>query len=614
MTMSPPGGHRMPRPREQGGGGASLAQSGAWAGVRRTDPPGPRASAPGPGSGMDKRRPDGAHDDPTNWRAGGAHGGARARGSDATQGEPGDYAGNEYASQAAHAAQASQATQAAHTAHAAQRGGTFAVSDRAPPVQRVWNDDAQPRGLARLLAHPALPGSLVFGLTYLLIAAHQGRILPLFYPAACVIAGIVLYRKHPAHWLSFVLWVTFLTPNVRRFADFFNGAFAASSPILIAPMAVTALGGIGVLRYHRVFAQRRALPLLLVLVGVLYGFCVGIVRVGPTPAIFGLANWCAPILIGFHLLIHWRLYGEFRRVLLKTFRYGALVMGLYGIYQFAVMPGWDALWLTGSQMITEGNPVPFGVRVSSTMNSSGPFGFTAMACMLYLLADAGFVRAVSACVVFVALLLSSVRTAWGGLVIGMLFPLSMLSMRMRMRLIGSALLLAMLAIPLLSIDEISGPVLKRMETLTNLNDDVSFSDRSKFYGEFLNTALTDFAGEGLGSTGAATKLDGSSQPSMLASFDSGLMEIPYVLGWPGTLLFFCGLLGLVVRALKSAMSIRNDRFAASSLGIVFAMVVMLAGSNMLVNTTGSLFYLAVMMPVIARRAVRHGLATQVEHA
>lgn len=468
------------------------------------------------------------------------------------------------------------------------------------------------RGLSAILGHPAFPGAAVFGLTYLLVLAHQGKLLTLFYPAAAVLAGFVLYRRHPVHWVSFALWTIFLTPSVRRFSDFYSGAFNPISPIMIVPMAVTALGAIGVIRYHRVFAQRRAMPLMLVLFGVIYGFVIGVLRVGPMPAMVGLANWCAPILMSFHLLIHWRRYGEFRRVLLLTFRYGALVMGVYGVIEFVVMPPWDAFWLIGSQMHSEGDPVPFGIRVASTMNSSGPFAIAAMVSMLFLLADSGRVRAIAACAMLLALMFTSVRTAWGGLVIGLVIPLSALSMRMRMRLIGSAVMLGVLALPVLTIDKLADPVLKRMQSFGNLSQDQSFSDRSRFYAQFMDTALTDFAGQGLGSTGAATKLD-SSNPSQFVNFDSGLMEIPFVLGWPGTLMFVGGLVWMVARAFVCAMSIRKDRFAASAVGITIALLVMLLSSNMLVGLSGSFFYLAAMLPVIGKRAIRHGFAPQVEH-
>ncbi|WP_147432480.1 glucose-6-phosphate isomerase [Pararobbsia silviterrae] len=498
-----------------------------------------------------------------------------------------------------------------HRASAWPTGAPRAEQGEAAPTRDAAGR-APKRGLAALAAQPWFPGAAVFGLTLALIVAHQGHLLQYLYPVIAIVAAVVLYFRHPVHWLAFVFWVTFLTPGVRRFADFFNGVFNPVSPIMVVPMATTALAGIGVIRYHRVFAQRRAMPLLLALCGVLYGFCIGVVRVGPMPAIFGLVNWCSPIFVGFHLLIHWRRYGEFRSVLRLTFRYGALVMGLYGVFEFVTMPPWDAFWLIGSQMHSEGDPLPFSVRVASTMNSSGPFAVAAMVCTLMMLADGGRIRAVASCAIVLALMFSSVRTAWGGLVLGLVFPLSALSMRMRMRLIGSGVVLAMLAVPLLSIDKFSEPVMKRLQSMGNLSQDQSFADRSRFYAEFLDTALTDIAGQGLGSTGAATKLDSSSSAGSLAVFDSGLMEIPFVLGWPGTFLFCGGIFTLLGRGFLSAMSIRKDRFAASAVGISLSLLVMLLSSNMLTAGNGNYFYIAVMLPVIGRRAIRHGLAPQAE--
>jgi hypothetical protein len=476
------------------------------------------------------------------------------------------------------------------------------------PVEEV----RRKRGWRVVAANPAFPGALVFGITLLLIAAHQGRLLQLFYPVAALLAGVVLYRRHPVHWLAFVCWLMFLSPEVRRLADYFNGAFSQASPIIVAPLMVAALSGLGVLRFHRVLAQRRAMPLMLAISGVLYGFAVGVVRAGPLPATFAMTQWLLPPLVGFHLLIHWRHYGEFRRVLMKTFKYGALLMGVYGVIEFVVMPPWDAFWLISSQMLSEGDPVPFGIRVASTMNSSGPYAVAAMVCLLFLMADSGRIRAIAACAVLFSLLLTSVRTAWGGLIIGLMFPLYGLSLRMRMRLVGSAVALAVLTLPLMSIDKIANPVLKRFQSIGDLSHDNSFADRSAFYANFLDTALTDIAGQGLGSTGAATKLDSGPKASQMSVFDSGLMEIPFVLGWPGSLLFSGGVIWLVARAFVCACRIRKDRMAASGVGIGIGLLAMLLSANMLTGLSGIFFYISVMLPVIGRRAIRQGLAAQVE--
>ncbi|CAB3778387.1 O-antigen ligase family protein [Pararobbsia alpina] len=484
-------------------------------------------------------------------------------------------------------------------------------------AQRAWapqhvEEPRRLRGWRVVVASPAFPAALLFGVTLLLIAAHQGRLLQLFYPIASLLVGVLLYRTHPVHWLAFVCWLMFLSPEVRRLADYFNGTFTQSSPIIVAPLMVAALSCLGVLRYHRVLAQRRAMPLMLAILGVLYGYAVGVVRAGPLPATYAMTQWLLPPLIGFHLLIHWWRYGEFRRVLMRTFKFGALVMGTYGVIEFVVMPPWDVFWLISSQMKSEGDPVPFGIRVASTMNSSGPYAVTAMVCLLFLMADSGKLRAIAACAVLTSLLLTSVRTAWGGLVIGLMFPLLGLKLRMRVRLIGSALALAVLTLPLMSIDKIAEPVLKRVQSIGDLGNDSSFADRSAFYANFLDTALTDIAGQGLGSTGAATKLDSGPRGSQMSVFDSGLMEIPFVLGWPGSLLFSGGVLWLLARAFVCACRIRKDRMASSGVGIGIGLLAMLISANMLTGLTGMFFYISVILPVIGRRAIRQGLAAPVE--
>ncbi len=92
-----------------------------------------------------------------------------------------------------------------------------------------------------------------------------------------------------------------------------------------------------------------------------------------------------PILIGFHIMAHTRDYPEVSRrhrqhVYLGHARDGRLRPG--PVFHHAA---WDALWMLGSQMSSQGDPVPLcGVRVFSTMNSSGPFAFAMMGAMVFV--------------------------------------------------------------------------------------------------------------------------------------------------------------------------------------------------------------------------------------
>ena len=437
------------------------------------------------------------------------------------------------------------------------------------------------------------PPALLWLITALLVAAHQGSLLTLAFPVLATMTGLWLYFRSPARYVGFMWWLWFLSPEVRRLADWSKGGFTPTSLIQIAPLAVTMISGIGLIRHYPLLAQRRGLPVLLILAGLAYAFMVGVVSSGPLAATYDLANWLYPLLIGFHIMANTRNYPAFRDTIVNTFIWGMLVMGGYGVVQFVIMPPWDALWMLGSQMNSQGDPVPMGVRVFSTMNSSGPFAFAMMGAMVYVMAANHRVRWIAAVLGFFAFALSLVRSTWGGWVVAMLVQLVKSNNRVRVRIVGSAIVLAGLCVPLLVV----GPVAERMQTrlnsIVNLKDDQSYAARNQFYATFAQKAFTDVSGEGMGATGTSTKLsnDGG-QLGQYGNFDSGVMNIPFVLGWPGTLLYLSGILWLMVRAMLASFKMRDDKFVSSSVSLSLAIFAMLVFTNSLVGTGGLLLFIS----------------------
>jgi hypothetical protein len=277
-----------------------------------------------------------------------------------------------------------------------------------------------------------------------------------------------------------------------------------------------------------------------------------------------------------------------------------LLMGGYGLVQFFIMPQWDALWMLGSQMNSQGDPVPFGVRVFSTMNSSGPFALAMMGAMVYVMAANHRVRWVAGALGFLSFCLSLVRSTWGGWVIAMLIQLAKSNNKVRIRIVASAVLLVGLCVPLLAIGPVAERMQARLDTIVNLHDDQSYAARNEFYATFAKTAFTDVTGEGLGATGTSTKLsnDGG-QLGQYGNFDSGVMNIPFVLGWPGTLLYMSGVIWLLVRALRASFKLRDDKFASASLSLALAIFAMLVFTNSLVGTGGLLLFMGVFSIISA---------------
>ena len=67
-----------------------------------------------------------------------------------------------------------------------------------------------------------------------------GKVVTLVFPIASLGVGFFLFGRYPILYLGYTWWLWFLTPFVRRLADF-NGGYVEPSPILLSPVLVTAL-------------------------------------------------------------------------------------------------------------------------------------------------------------------------------------------------------------------------------------------------------------------------------------------------------------------------------------------------------------------------------------
>jgi hypothetical protein len=229
-----------------------------------------------------------------------------------------------------------------------------------------------------------------------------------------------------------------------------------------------------------------------------------------------------------------------------------------------------------------------------------------MSILLMSLAARGRLKVATALVGVPSLMFTAVRSAWGGFALGLVYPLTMLDGKSRMRLVGALLGFALLGAPALMFDEISGPIVQRFDSMQNLGEDNSYRIRAEFYRSFLSVALTDISGQGLGTTGLGTKLAADDNDGAQANvvFDSGLMEVPYVMGWPGTLLYVTGVVMLLWRAFWASLARGRDRFAISAVGVALAMLGMMVFVNTLTGLPGLFFFVGVLLPAIAQRHAR----------
>ena len=448
---------------------------------------------------------------------------------------------------------------------------------------------AGPSGFATRNAPAWLFATGFAALTAGLLAAGSGRIVELLFPATALLVGAVLYLRHPTLYIGFTWWLWFLTPEVRRLVDYQIG-WNPISPVMIAPYLVAGLTGLTLLRCLPQLLQRPAFfPFVLVLMGLNYGYMIGLVRAGLFPATYGLLTWIVPVVFGFHVAVRWQQYPLYRDALQRVFLWGMLAMGIYGIVQFYVVPPWDAYWMEAVSMTPFGLPEPFKIRVWSTMNSPGPLAFVMMAGLLFAFAAKGPLRVIAGVPAAVAFLLSLVRAAWLGWAIGAIFLGLHVRGWQRMKVLAAGVVLALLSTPLLLLEPVADTLTERFGSLQDLGEDQSYTERLTLYRDMVLVSLTNVVGQGIGSTNLATKLANDGDLGKFGIIDSGVLEIMFVLGWPGTILVGGGVCWLVSLAFARG-SPASDLAPHAARAVVLAAVAMQLSANTLVGLEGMVLW------------------------
>ena len=274
-----------------------------------------------------------------------------------------------------------------------------------------------------------------------------------------------------------------------------------------------------------------------------------------------------------------------------------LVLGTYAVVQYIVAPAWDMQWLAESGMVSSmGQPEPTEFRIFGTLNATGPFAKIMMVGLLLLFDGRGLIPRLAAIPGYASLLLTLVRAAWGGWLVGVAFIVSRLTGKLRVRLLFVLAVGVALAIPLLLYAPNTERVATRAESLTNLDDDGSLNARMQLYRSTTAEALLNPVGQGIGSFGTAAKLS-EGEP---VSFDSGVLAIPFTLGWPGTLLYIGGLVWMLLRALQIRKP-ETDQFAVIAVAIVLAYMAMMVFHNQLKGLSGVTVWSFLALALAARR-------------
>jgi hypothetical protein len=355
------------------------------------------------------------------------------------------------------------------------------------------------------------------------------------YPGASLVLLLFLYHRYPLFFHSFIWWLIFLSPLVRRLVDY-RSSFTNPSPILIAPSLLGIIILPSFLKQFPSLKLRDAVPYGMAAFGVCYGFTMGyLYNIPIQKLLLGTLGWLSPIFYGFYIFINWQRYPEYQKNLEQTMRWGILIMSIYGIFQYLNLPEWDRSWLINTKLSAAGNATTGEVRVWSTMNSGEPFSAVLAAGLIMTLGGKGFLPLSASIAGYITFLLALIRSAWLGWVGGIFCLFLMSKPAFQGRLIFSALTLTSLITPLVASGVFGESISTRLLTFSDLENDTSVNARQSAYSE-LDTALTNFLGGGIQDL----------------RMDSSIFSLLSELGWVGGIPYILGLGGLTYACWVSA--------------------------------------------------------------
>ncbi|MEA5465662.1 O-antigen ligase domain-containing protein [Leptothoe sp. PORK10 BA2] len=423
------------------------------------------------------------------------------------------------------------------------------------------------------------------------ILAGAGGGLRLLFPLGATAVGALLYVRYPLLYIGFTWWIWFLTPLVRRLIDQQSG-WQDPSIVLLAPPLVTLISVVTLFRHLPIVHRQGGGPFLLCFASVFYGFLIGLVQNPLAGTVVALLNWLPPLLFGFHLFVHWREYPAYRNNIQCTFLWGVLVMGGYGVWQYLTAPEWDRFWLVNAvDTNVFGYPEPLGIRVWSTMNSPQPFAAVMMAGLILLLSNRGNLKFVATGAGYLSFLLTLARSGWLSWVAALMLYLPSLRSHLQVRLLVTLMTMALLVIPLASIEPLASEIAPRLESLSNTQEDGSYQARLDGYNELLGEALTQGIGQGLGTV---------VESEHLGSNDSSILTFLFSLGWMGTIPYLTGMFLIFFKLFQGAEAC-VDPFASAARAIAFGIFAQIGLNVAMVGIVGMVLWGFLGMGLAASR-------------
>jgi O-Antigen ligase len=284
-----------------------------------------------------------------------------------------------------------------------------------------------------------LPGAAPAILLLIAAVTLGPRLGPLFRPlfvAGCGAAGWYAWRSGPYAHVQAALFLFAFAPLARRVVDVSAG-YDPSGLMLIGPL-LAIVAPLPQLRHY--LEDENAMPAgmtpILVTAGcVAYAAAISLFQGDWFNAASGTLKWMAPLVYA-SALLQYADRDHLMEAMTSAFLVILPITGVIGIYQYIDPPEWDRYWMQFAPILSVGRPLPYEVRVFSTMNGPASFAtFTATGLLLVCFLRSRWYLPLAAIPAAMAFLLSLYRTAWLSLAVGVLFCLLFQSTRKRAAII-----------------------------------------------------------------------------------------------------------------------------------------------------------------------------------
>lgn len=415
---------------------------------------------------------------------------------------------------------------------------------------------------------------IFFSVSILASFSKFGPILNYGVPVVSTLIAIYLYFRTPTLYISFMFWCWILIPLIRRISDYYS-VFTNPSPMLLTPYLVSLVSIITLLRYIPQSRNYKGLPFVIAFLGICYGILVGFINRKPYIVLRESMDWIIPISLGYHFVINWKLYPQYRQIIQKTFIWAVFLMGIYGIVQFLAIPDWDRLWVIESDMISAaGSPDESGgTRVWSTMQSGEPFSAFMAAALLVLMTSKSYFSLPASIPGYISFLLTLVRSGWLGWLGGFLLLASSLKVKFQLRLILLFGVLLLFILPVATSDVFGDKIVKRIDTLANVQDDSSAAGRQEVFQESIGGALLNVSGDGIGG----------------GTRDNIILAVLFDLGWIGSVPYI-GALSFLMHQVFTQKRSSDDLFIPTCQAVVVTTLVRLPVNGSLMGLSGILLW------------------------